>query len=82
MRKWSNPAGVGAPDVVKATCPVRGALGGIPLLRGSMDAVLRLHQARGEGESHAQDANVAEVSYGKTVMVEPENPDNIETTRR
>jgi hypothetical protein len=47
-----------------------------------MDAVLRLHQARGEGESHAQDANVAEVSYGKTVMVEPENPDNIETTRR
>ena len=34
---------VGAPDVVKATCPVRGALGGIPLLRGSMDAVLRLH---------------------------------------
>src|SRR6516162_5703494 len=36
-------AGVGAPDVVKATCPVRGALGGIPLLRGSTDAVLRLH---------------------------------------
>jgi hypothetical protein len=29
--------------VVKATCPVRGALGGNPLLRGSMDAVLRLH---------------------------------------
>ena len=36
-------AGVGAPDVVKATCPVRGALGGIPLSQGSMDAVLRLH---------------------------------------
>ena len=30
--------------MVKATCPVRGALGGIPLLRGSMDAVLRLHR--------------------------------------
>ncbi len=29
--------------MVKATCPVWGALGGIPLLRGSMDAVLRLH---------------------------------------
>src|SRR5262245_15707141 len=36
-------AGIGAPDVVKATCPVRGALGGNPLSRGSMDAVLRLH---------------------------------------
>src|ERR1043166_5777362 len=36
-------AGIGPPDVVKATCPVRGALGGIPLLRGSTDAVLRLH---------------------------------------
>jgi hypothetical protein len=60
--------------VVKATCPVRGALGGIPLPRGSMDAVLRLHQASGAGESHAQDANVAEVSYGKPVMGEPEYP--------
>jgi hypothetical protein len=29
-------------------------------------------QASGEGESHAQEANVAEVSYGKPVMVEPE----------
>jgi hypothetical protein len=29
--------------VVKATCPVRGALGGNPLSRGSTDAVLRLH---------------------------------------
>src|SRR5919109_560730 len=36
-------AGIGPPDVVKATCPVRGALGGNPLSRGSMDAVLRLH---------------------------------------
>jgi hypothetical protein len=29
------PAGIGAPDVVQATCPVRGALGGNLLLRGS-----------------------------------------------
>src|SRR3989442_6638970 len=28
------PAGIGPPDVVKATCPVRGALGGNLLLRG------------------------------------------------
>ena len=39
-------------------------------------------QASGEGESHAQDANVAEVSYGKPVIVEPEYPDNHRTTRR
>jgi hypothetical protein len=32
--------------VVKATCPVWGALGGIPLLRGSMDAVLRLQSLK------------------------------------
>ena len=31
-------------------------------------------QARGAGESHTQEANVAEVSYGKTVNVEPEYP--------
>ena len=31
-------------------------------------------QASGEGESHAQDANVAEVSYGKPVTGEPEHP--------
>src|SRR6266581_237148 len=37
------PAGIGPPDVVKATCPVRGALGGNPLSKGSKDAVLRLH---------------------------------------
>ena len=30
--------------MVKATCPVRGALGGNPLSKGSMDAVLRLHR--------------------------------------
>src|SRR5262249_10806629 len=46
VRKWSNPAGIGAPDVVKATCPVWGALGGIPLSQGSMDAVLRLQLAQ------------------------------------
>jgi hypothetical protein len=34
-------------------------------------------QARGEGESHTQDANVAEVSYGETVMVESEYPETI-----
>jgi hypothetical protein len=70
-------AGVGAPDVVKDTCPVRGALGGIPLLRGSMDAVLRLHQVSGAGESHAQEANVAEVSYGEAVNGKAENPEII-----
>jgi hypothetical protein len=40
MRK---AAGIGPPDVLRGTCPVRGALGGNPLSRGSMDAVLRLH---------------------------------------
>ena len=40
MRK---AAGIGPPDVVKATYPVRGALSGNPLSRGSTDAVLRLH---------------------------------------
>ena len=39
-------------------------------------------QASGESESHAQEANVAEVSYGETVTVEPEIPDNPSTTRR
>ena len=39
-------------------------------------------QASGAGESHIQDANVAEVSYGKPVMGEPEYPDNQPTTRR
>ena len=68
--------------MVRATCPVRGALDGIPLPRGNMDAVLRLHQASGAGESHAQEANVAEVSEGKPVSGEPEYPDNQPTTRR
>ena len=45
MRK---AAGIGPPDVVKAPCPVRGALSGIPLLKGSTDAVLRLHGHSGE----------------------------------
>jgi hypothetical protein len=31
---------------------------------------------RGESESHAQDAYIAEVSYGETVIVESEYPDN------
>ena len=31
-------------------------------------------QASGAGESHAQDANVAEVSYGKPVIGELEHP--------
>ena len=39
-------------------------------------------QASGAGESHAQEANVAEVSYGETGIVEPETPDNPSTTRR
>ena len=39
-------------------------------------------QASGAGESHAQEANVAEVSYGEPVIGKPEYPDNPETTRR
>ena len=39
-------------------------------------------QASGAGESHTQEANVAEVSYGKAVIGEPEYPDNQPTTRR
>ena len=39
-------------------------------------------QASGEEESHLQEANVAEVSYGKAVIGEPENPDKPSTTRR
>jgi|SRR5438132_2518613 len=39
-------------------------------------------QTRGAGESHAQEANVAEVSYGEPVMVEPEYPDTSSATRR
>ncbi len=39
-----------------------------------MRTSLRGTQARGAGESHAQDANVAEVSDGKPVMGEPEYP--------
>jgi hypothetical protein len=36
-------------------------------------------QASGAGESHAQEANVAEVSEGKPVSGEPEYPDLIRT---
>ena len=39
-------------------------------------------QASGAGESHTQDANVAEVSYGEPVHGKPEYPDNHDTTRR
>ena len=39
-------------------------------------------QASGEGESHTQDANVAEVNYGEPVIGKPEYPDNACTTRR
>ena len=45
-------------------------------------AVLRLHQASGAGESHTQEANVAEVSYGKPVMSNPSIQSNYRTTRR
>ena len=48
-----------------------------------MRTSLRETQASREGESHAQEANVAEVSYGKPVTGEPEYPsENIRTTRR
>ena len=39
-------------------------------------------QTSDAGESHAQEANVAEVSYGETVIVEPEYPDKSSATRR
>src|SRR5262249_44270224 len=44
--KMRCAAGIGPPDVVKAPCLVRGALGGNPLSGGSTDAVLRLHSGR------------------------------------
>jgi len=31
-------------------------------------------QASGAGESHTQDANVAEINYGEPVIVKPEFP--------
>jgi len=39
-----------------------------------MSTNLRGTQARGTGESHAQEAHVAEVRSGKLVMGEPEYP--------
>jgi hypothetical protein len=39
-------------------------------------------QASGAGESHTQEANVAEVSYGKPVMSNPSIQSNYRTTRR
>jgi hypothetical protein len=53
------------PPKSKAVSPQMGMR---PSLRGT--------QASGEGESPTQDANVAEVSYGKPVSGEPEHPDN------
>ena len=35
---------VGTPDASRGACPVWGGLGGIPLLKGNMDAVLLLHR--------------------------------------
>src|SRR6266446_913440 len=49
---------------------------------GGMRTRLEGTQTRGAGESHAQEANVAEVSYGETVIVEPEYPDKSSATRR
>jgi hypothetical protein len=39
-------------------------------------------QASGAGESHAPDADVAEVRYGEPVSGEPEYPDKPSATRR
>jgi len=51
--------------------------------QAGMRTSLRETQASREGESHAQEANVAEVSYGKPVIGEPAYPSaNIRTTRR
>ena len=52
------------------------------IVQAGMRTRLEGTQANGAGESHAQDANVAEVSYGKTVNVEPEYPDNPYNIRR
>jgi len=51
-------------------------------VQAGMRTSLEGTQASGESESHAHEANVAEVSYGETVIVEPEIPDNPSTTRR
>jgi hypothetical protein len=58
-RNWS--AGCGESYLSGA-----GSAGRKPTAERQQGAVLRLH-----GESHTQEANVAEVSYGKPVMVEP-----------
>jgi hypothetical protein len=36
-------------------------------------------QASGAGESHAQQANVAEISYGEPVIGKPEYPERVQT---
>ena len=63
-------AGIGPPDVVKATCPVRGALGGNPLSRGSMDAVLRLHRRGARPPS-----NIGQQPIGREWMSYPYPPE-------
>ena len=60
------------------TLPMRRILSTYAGMRTSLEGT----QASGEGESHTQEANVAEVSYGEPVTGEPEYPDNPSTTRR
>ena len=60
------------------TLPKRSPLLGYVGMRTRLEGT----QTSGAGESHAQEANVAEVSYGETVMVEPEYPDKSSATRR
>lgn len=47
-----------------------------------MGTSLRGTQARCEAESHGQEAYVAEVSYGESVIGKPEYPEKALTTRR
>jgi hypothetical protein len=66
----------------RATCLLRRSFR-LGLRRFCLRTSLRETQASREGESRAQEANVAEVSYGKPVMGEPEYPrKNIRPTRR
>ena len=65
-------------DVLSLPLPKPGQLSAQVGMRPSLEGT----QARGAGESHTQDANVAEVNYGKPVIGEPEYPDKPWTTRR
>jgi hypothetical protein len=60
------------------TLPKRSQLSGYVGMRTRLEGT----QASGAGESHAQEANVAEVSYGEPVIGKPEYPDNPSPTRR